>query len=72
MQNKKDLAQTDVLPENFDSLEEFWGFWDTHSSADYEDLMEPVDVEIELSSANSSAPTGRISRNIEDKVVIWP
>ncbi len=51
MQNKKDLAQTDVLPENFDSLEEFWGFWDTHSSADYENLMEPVDVEIELSSS---------------------
>ena len=51
MRNKKDLAQADVVPENFDSLEEFWAFWDTHSSADYEDLMDPVDVEIELSSS---------------------
>ncbi len=67
MQNKKDLAQVDVVPENFDSLEEFWGFWDTHSSADYEDLMGPVDVEIELSSANSGASTGCINRNIVER-----
>ncbi len=67
MQNKKDLAQVDVLPKNFDSLEEFWGFWDTHSSADYEDLMEPVDVEIELSSANPGASTGCINRNIVER-----
>jgi hypothetical protein len=51
MQNKKVVAQDNVLPENFDSLEEFWGFWDTHSSADYEDLMESVEVEIELTSS---------------------
>jgi len=38
MQNK--TPQRDPLPENFDSLEEFWAFWDTHSTADYEDLME--------------------------------
>ncbi|PKO23234.1 MAG: hypothetical protein CVU38_05255 [Chloroflexi bacterium HGW-Chloroflexi-1] len=35
------------LPESFGSLETFWEFWDTHSSADYEDLMEPVEVEVE-------------------------
>ncbi len=51
MQNKEDVVQDNVLPENFDSLEELWGFWDTHSSADYEDLMEPVEVEIELTSS---------------------
>ncbi len=51
MQNKEDVAQDNVLPENFDSLEELWGFWDTHSSADYEDLMETVEVEIELTSS---------------------
>ncbi len=43
-------VQRDPLPENFNSLEDFWEFWDSHSSADYEDFMEPVDVEIELSS----------------------
>ncbi|MBN2005028.1 MAG: hypothetical protein JXA21_16840 [Anaerolineae bacterium] len=36
----------DTLPENFNSLETFWEFWDTHSSADYEDLMEDVEVEV--------------------------
>jgi hypothetical protein len=51
MANKKGLAQTNTLPENFDTLEEFWEFWDTHSSADYEDLMEPVEAEIELFSS---------------------
>jgi hypothetical protein len=43
-------TQRDIVPEDFGSLEAFWGFWDTHSTADYEELMEPVEVEIELSS----------------------
>ena len=51
MQNERDLTQSGTLPENFDSLEEFWGFWDTHSSADYEDFMETVEVDIDLSSS---------------------
>jgi hypothetical protein len=46
----KDVVQGDTLPENFQSLEDFWRFWDTHSSADYEDFMETVEVEIDLSS----------------------
>lgn len=50
MQSKNNERQASTLPENFDSFEEFWEFWDTHSSADYEDLMEPVDVEIDVSS----------------------
>ena len=51
MRNKKDLAQNDTLPENFDSLEEFWGFWDTRSSADYESFMETIKADIDLSSS---------------------
>ncbi len=51
MPSETDLAQRDTLPENFDSIETFWQFWDTHSSADYEDCMEPVQVEIDLSSS---------------------
>ena len=39
----------DPLPEEFKSLEEFWKLWDNHSSADYEDLMEDVDVAVDLS-----------------------
>ena len=48
MAESKTVIQKDPLPENFDSLEEFSDFWDTHSSADYEDIMEPVEFEIEI------------------------
>jgi hypothetical protein len=44
MEDKKNLVERDILPDNFESLEEFWQFWDTHSTADYEDLMEDVEV----------------------------
>ena len=43
--------QRDPLPENFDSLPEFWAFWDTHSTADYEDLMEDVALREEVGSS---------------------
>ncbi|MBI1881074.1 MAG: hypothetical protein HYR94_23080 [Chloroflexi bacterium] len=56
---KPNLAQIDTLPENFDSFEAFWEFWDTHSSADYEDVMEPVEVEIELSSDKMYCPIAK-------------
>ena len=48
----KNTTQTrrDPLPDSFDSLDEAGAFWDTHSSADYEDLMEDVDVDVDLSS----------------------
>jgi len=56
MQDKK---LRDPLPENFDSLAELVEFWDTHSSADYEDLMEPVEVEIDLSSSKTYCPVAK-------------
>jgi predicted nuclease of predicted toxin-antitoxin system len=31
-----------ILPDDFATLEEFWGFWDTHSSADYEEGLEII------------------------------
>lgn len=42
------LEERDPLPETFNSLEEAGEFWDTHDSADYEDLMEDVEFEINL------------------------
>jgi hypothetical protein len=58
MRDKK-LAAPDVLPENFTTLEELWGFWDTHSSADYEDAMEPVEVEIDQPSSTVYCPVAK-------------
>jgi hypothetical protein len=34
------------LPENFQSIEEIQDFWDTHSSADYWDEMDDVDLQL--------------------------
>ena len=50
MSNEAQQLQN-TLPENFESLDEFWDFWDTHSSADFEDEMEDVNAVIELSSS---------------------
>jgi hypothetical protein len=41
----------DTLPEDFASLDEFWDFWDSHSTADYEDLMDEVDVNVDIRSS---------------------
>ena len=46
--NKQASIERDPLPESFASLEEAGEFWDTHDSADYEDLMEDVTFEIDL------------------------
>lgn len=43
------LESRTPIPEDFASAEEAAEFWDRHSTADYEDLME--DVEVELSPA---------------------
>ncbi len=51
MRDKHGSSPKNELPDNFASLEQFWGVWDSHSSADYEDLMEPVEVEIDLKSS---------------------
>jgi len=45
---RKGKKQRDPIPENFDSLEEFWAFWDTHSLADYEDLLREVKFEVDI------------------------
>jgi hypothetical protein len=52
-ENKAQVTQRDELPENFDSIEAFRSFWDTHSTADYEDLMEEVEVQFNLSSGHN-------------------
>jgi len=46
------------LPESFESLDEFWQFWDGQSSADYEGEMEDVEVEV-------AAPTSKAYCAIE-------
>ncbi len=40
--------QIDPLPEKFASEEEAAEFWDTHSITDYEEFLEPVDLDVHL------------------------
>lgn len=42
-------TQRDPMPDSTASIEEIIGFWDTHSTADYEDEMEEVSFDIDLS-----------------------
>jgi hypothetical protein len=53
------MTPRDTLPEDLSTLDELWEFWDTHSSADYEDLMEPVEVEIDVSSSRMYCPVAK-------------
>ena len=59
MPKNKMLVSKDLLPDNFTNIEDFWEFWDTHSSADYEELMEPVEAEIVLSSEKVYCPIAK-------------
>jgi hypothetical protein len=51
--NKPQPQKRDPLPEDFHTLEDFWVFWDTHSTADYEDMMETVEVQVDLHSSKT-------------------
>ena len=55
----KQPAVQGPLPEDFATLEELWCFWDTHSSADYEDNMQDVEVELDLSSSKVYFPVAK-------------
>ena len=48
LRKKEGSRRRDPLPDNFGSLEAFWTFWDAHSTADYEDLMDEVNVRVDL------------------------
>ncbi|MDM8548986.1 CopG family antitoxin [Desulfobacterales bacterium HSG2] len=40
--------ERDSVPDTFDSVLEAADFWDTHDSADYEDIMEEADFEVNI------------------------
>ena len=50
MQKEKDRRDKhrDILPEEFDSISDAATFWETHDSADYEDMMEEVEFEVDI------------------------
>jgi hypothetical protein len=47
-EKSKKTKPRDLLPGAFDSIAEAAAFWDTHDSADYEDIMEEVDFDVKI------------------------
>ncbi len=45
---KKSHKNIDPLPDTFASEEEAAEFWDTHSTSDYKEYLEPVDMTIDI------------------------
>lgn len=45
---KSRIQDKDPLPEHFSSIEEAGEFWDSHSSADYEEYMKDAHFEVDL------------------------
>jgi len=45
---KSRIKSRDPLPEHFSSIEEAGEFWDSHSSADYEEYMRDAHFEVDL------------------------
>ena len=59
MAKNNTMVSKDPLPDNFTNIEDFWEFWDTHSSADYEECIELVEAEIDLSSEKMYCPIAK-------------
>ena len=49
-------AKRDPIPEDFGTLEAFWDFWDSHSLADYEDHLRPVECQVNLLRRSRMVP----------------
>ena len=63
------------LPEAFASEDEAGEFWDTHSTADYEEYLEPVDAVIDIKQRRFEIEVDRetfIALNIYAKKVNMP
>ncbi len=63
MANQQPIER-DPIPESFASLTEAAEFWDTHSTADYEDLLEDVTFEVNLTGKSTFS---KLTRSIDKK-----
>ena len=57
--------QRDPIPESFASIEEAAEFWDSHSTADYDDLMRDVHFDVDIQQSTFLVPIeGRLAKDI--------
>ena len=57
--SKRKTLSRDPLPERFESLEDFWEFWDAHSTADYADQMSMVRAVVRIQSKKVYCPVAK-------------
>lgn len=56
----------DRIPESFANIEEASDFWDSHSTADYDDLMDDVDFKVDIQSRIFFVPLeGSVAKEIK-------
>jgi len=61
-ENKK---HRDPIPESFASIEEAAEFWDSHSTADYDDLMRDVHFDVDIQRRTFLVPIeGELAKKI--------
>ncbi|MDI6794634.1 MAG: CopG family antitoxin [bacterium] len=61
----KSKKQRDPIPESFASIEEAAEFWDSHSTADYDDLMRDVHFEVDIQRRTFLVPIeGGVAKEI--------
>ena len=61
----KDKKRSDPIPESFASIEEAAEFWDSHSTADYDDLMHDVHFDVNIQRRTFLVPVeGRLAGEI--------
>jgi hypothetical protein len=61
----KSKKQCDAIPESFATIEEAAEFWDSHSTADYDDLMHDVHFNVDLQRRIFLVPIeGKLAKEI--------
>ena len=61
----KSKKQRDAIPESFASIEEAAEFWDSHSTADYDDLMHDVHFNVDFQRRIFLVPIeGKLAKEI--------
>jgi len=61
----KSKKQRDPISETFASIEEAAEFWDSHSTADYDDLMHDVHFDVDIQRRTFLVPIeGRLAKEI--------
>ena len=66
----QDKKKQGAVPDTFSSVLEAADFWDSHDSADYEDIMEPVDFEVNIRRRICMVPVaGDILEGLREKAI---